>query len=198
MSATHPDNPDRDFEALRRAQRAHEPSMEEILASIRAIISEDREGGAPRPAPAPVPAAAPSVARPVGATGPQIVYSNAAPVAAKPVEPASVPKAAEPAAPPTVLWARKSETPPPLRAVEPAPAAPQSDSPLLSSEVDRAVSASFGALSASLSGPGPEAMMDMTRNMLRPMIKTWLDENLPALVERLVRAEIERVARGGR
>jgi cell pole-organizing protein PopZ len=32
--------------------------------------------------------------------------------------------------------------------------------------------------------------------MLRPMLKVWLDENLPPLVERLVRAEIERIARG--
>ena len=41
-------------------------------------------------------------------------------------------------------------------------------------------------------------MESLTREMLRPMIKTWLDENLPSLVERLVRAEIQRVARGGR
>jgi cell pole-organizing protein PopZ len=34
--------------------------------------------------------------------------------------------------------------------------------------------------------------------MLKPMLKTWLEENLPSLVERLVRAEIERVSRGGR
>ena len=34
--------------------------------------------------------------------------------------------------------------------------------------------------------------------MIRPLLKTWLDENLPSMVERLVRAEIERVARGGR
>ena len=39
---------------------------------------------------------------------------------------------------------------------------------------------------------------EMAREMLRPMIKAWLDENLPAMVERLVRAEIQRVARGGR
>jgi cell pole-organizing protein PopZ len=38
----------------------------------------------------------------------------------------------------------------------------------------------------------------MTREILRPMIKTWLDEHLPSLVERLVRAEIQRVARGVR
>jgi cell pole-organizing protein PopZ len=34
--------------------------------------------------------------------------------------------------------------------------------------------------------------------MLRPMLKKWLDDNLPTIVERLVRVEIERVARGGR
>ena len=36
------------------------------------------------------------------------------------------------------------------------------------------------------------------RELLRPLLKTWLDDNLPTMVERLVRAEIERVARGGR
>jgi cell pole-organizing protein PopZ len=41
-------------------------------------------------------------------------------------------------------------------------------------------------------------MTDMVRDMIRPMLKTWLDDNLPIMVERLVRAEIERVARGGR
>jgi cell pole-organizing protein PopZ len=39
---------------------------------------------------------------------------------------------------------------------------------------------------------------DLVQDMLRPMLKDWLDENLPTMVERLVRAEIERVARGGR
>jgi cell pole-organizing protein PopZ len=35
------------------------------------------------------------------------------------------------------------------------------------------------------------------REMLRPMLKNWLDDNLPAIVGRLVRAEIQRVARSG-
>ena len=48
MSAPNPNPGEREFDALRRAQRAHEPSMEEILASIRAIIADDREAsGAP-------------------------------------------------------------------------------------------------------------------------------------------------------
>jgi hypothetical protein len=37
---------------------------------------------------------------------------------------------------------------------------------------------------------------DLVREMLAPLLKTWLDDNLPGLVERLVRAEIERVSRG--
>ncbi len=41
-------------------------------------------------------------------------------------------------------------------------------------------------------------LKDMSRDLLRPMLKSWLDENLPALVERLVKAEIERVVRGGK
>jgi len=42
MNAPNPTSTDRDLESLRRAQRAHEPSMEEILASIRSIIADDR------------------------------------------------------------------------------------------------------------------------------------------------------------
>ncbi len=43
MNAPNPNAGERDLDALRRAQRAHEPSMEEILASIRSIIADDRE-----------------------------------------------------------------------------------------------------------------------------------------------------------
>jgi len=45
---------------------------------------------------------------------------------------------------------------------------------------------------------GDRGLEDMTRDLLRGMLKTWLDDNLPDLVERLVRDEIERVARRGR
>jgi cell pole-organizing protein PopZ len=34
------------------------------------------------------------------------------------------------------------------------------------------------------------------KEMLRPLLKAWLDDNLPAMVERLVQAEIRRVTRG--
>ncbi|MGA8292069.1 MAG: DUF2497 domain-containing protein, partial [Rhodoplanes sp.] len=42
----------------------------------------------------------------------------------------------------------------------------------------------------------PRTLEDIARDLLRPMLKTWLDDNLPQLVERLVRAEIERISRG--
>jgi cell pole-organizing protein PopZ len=67
MSAPNPTGGEREFDALRRAQRAHEPSMEEILASIRAIIADDRVAETAKPVAAPKPAAS---------AGPQIVYSN--------------------------------------------------------------------------------------------------------------------------
>ena len=45
---------------------------------------------------------------------------------------------------------------------------------------------------------GERQLQDMAQELLRPMLKQWLDSNLPPLVERLVREEIERVARRGR
>ncbi len=71
---------------------------------------------------------------------------------------------------------------------------------LMSAESAYAAQASFQALSnslmAQLSGDG--RLHEMTRDMLQPLLKGWLDENLPTLVEKLVREEIERVARRGR
>lgn len=185
--------------------------MEEILASIRAIIADDRDGGA---------ASSESARRPAAPSEPRIVYSNDAPARTigesapdahseavdepPSVEPA--PRAAREApSPPVVVWARPSIEPsadPPMvaevaLATESEPA-PSSEPPLLSEDADRAVAASFEALSASVALQSAELVERLTREMLRPMVKTWLDEHLPSMVERLVRAEIQRVARGGR
>ena len=211
MNAPNPNPGERDLEALRRAQRAHEPSMEEILASIRSIIADDRESAVVKPTAAP--------------SGPQIVYSKDefAPVrATEPTPPKVVwsapqPEAVAPPSPPRHEAAaptnpprqeavtapsppRQDATPPPSApALEPAQAAPAAEGgPLLSTQADEAVSSAFEALSASLALQSSEMAESMTREILRPMLKAWLDENLPSLVERLVRAEIQRVARGGR
>ena len=69
---------------------------------------------------------------------------------------------------------------------------------ILSAEANASVASAFQALSTSVQMASAEAIDRQVRDMLRPMLKQWLDDNLPVMVERLVRAEIERVARGGR
>ena len=182
MSAVNSNSDDRDLEAIRRAQRAYEPSMEEILASIRNIIADERE-------PAQAAATKPAPQGPAAAPTPQIVYSKDAPAPHRnPSEPAQRADANAP----TVVWRR------PLLAdsVSAADAPPRDEEPLLSAEADEAITASFSALSANLAVRSAELADGLVREMLRPMLKQWLDENLPAIVERLVRAEIQRVARG--
>jgi cell pole-organizing protein PopZ len=68
--------------------------------------------------------------------------------------------------------------------------------PLLSPSTSAAVDTSFHALAHTVLVQNTSTLEDIVREMLRPMLKTWLDDNLPVLVERLVRAEIERVSRG--
>jgi hypothetical protein len=58
------------------------------------------------------------------------------------------------------------------------------------------VSTAFGTLARTVAS-NSRTVDDLVTEALRPMLKAWLDENLPTLVERLVRAEIERVARQG-
>jgi hypothetical protein len=100
--------------------------------------------------------------------------------------------------------------PPPLRkpvTVEPPRARPRDFAPerlgaetagqrLVSSTTREAVDSAFNALAQTVLVQNARTLEDLVREMLRPMLKSWLDENLPQLVERLVRAEIERVSRG--
>ena len=67
---------------------------------------------------------------------------------------------------------------------------------LISSQTSAAVDSAFNALAQSVLVQNGRTIEDLVREMLRPMLKSWLDDNLPATVERLVRAEIERVSRG--
>ncbi len=67
---------------------------------------------------------------------------------------------------------------------------------LISEHTGRQVAAAFGELSEALAARNRKSLDEMAEEMLRPMLQDWLDNNLPTLVERLVREEIERVARG--
>jgi cell pole-organizing protein PopZ len=175
-----------------------EPSMEEILASIRRIISEEGDGKPAAAPPAPERRAAPSQARPA-APAPAAhrndddVLELTQPVAKAPAAPA------QPQAPTAYRVAHSLE---PQRRPEPS----TGDDELMSAGPAGAASAAFAAIAgggaeAGLSplplGEGGRTLEDLVRETLRPLLKAWLDQNLPPLVERMVRAEIERLSRRG-
>ncbi len=191
MTASNPSVADRDLESLRRAQQAHESSMDEILASIRDIIADDKDGAREGP----------RAQKFDGGGGPQIVYRNdAVPRDATPVfRQSSEPRPGVDAPTSRSAW----ETPRPVVVPTCGPAIdhrqdPMEESPLASPATDAAVAAAFNALSASIALQSSGMIDSLMPELLRPLIKSWLNDNLPSLVERLVRTEIERVARGRR
>ena len=203
MSAASPKIPDTKFQD-KAADKAHEPSMEEILASIRRIIADDQAAKPAETTVAPEPDDVhdlAEVAEPV--TRPRVVEPEPEPepapdlldfdaidfedpVAAAP-EPDPIPEPPEPPAPPRpqpVLQAVRAPEPEPEREA------------LVSPATDASVSGAFNLLAHTVLTQNARTLEDLVKEMLRPMLKSWLDDNLPAVVERLVRAEIERVSRG--
>jgi uncharacterized protein len=186
--------------------RAAEPSMEEILASIRRIIADDDALPlAPRPAPRlviePAPAVMPPVAPALALINP-VPRSQAAPEPAPPAD--DEPPFADPEFASDLAAAAQ-----PAAQAEPANAgyfhhesatifASDQGAPLVSSDTGVKVHASFESLAATIMAQNSAMVEESIRSMLRPMLKSWLDDNLPVIVEKLVRSEIERVARGGR
>src|ERR1700743_88562 len=78
---------------------------------------------------------------------------------------------------------------------------PLSESPpvsqqILSRSTVSAVESAFGNLTNTVLSNSSRTLEDLVKEMLRPMLKSWLGGNLPGLVERIVKAEIERVSRG--
>jgi hypothetical protein len=105
--------------------------------------------------------------------------------------------------PPALLKVKppeKAPAPPP----EPPPAIemplpePEPAQPLIAEDVGAQVSNSFQFLATTLVPQNGRTLEDIVKDMMRPMLKSWLDQHLPGLVERLVKAEIERVTRGPR
>ena len=79
---------------------------------------------------------------------------------------------------------------------QPAPQPNMPDRSILSSSTSAAVDSAFNALAQTVLVQNARTLEDLVREMLRPLLKSWLDDNLPGMVERIVRAEIERVSRG--
>jgi cell pole-organizing protein PopZ len=69
---------------------------------------------------------------------------------------------------------------------------------LVSAPAAAAAAAAFGRLSGSMAmPPSGRTLEEFVREMLRPLMQEWLDENLPGIVQRAVDAEVARIARGG-
>ena len=85
----------------------------------------------------------------------------------------------------------------PARATEPgAETDPALEVGLLSRQTTAAVDSAFNALAHAVRTQNSQTLEELVRETLQPRLKSWLDDNLPGLVERMVRAEIERVSRG--
>src|SRR5436190_18542817 len=183
---------------------AREPSMEEILASIRQIISEDGEvpssvsgrpgNAADEPASSSRPSAADVTSEP-GRMLDMTVGPGQSPPMVEERSP-SQERAAQPS------HATERPLPDYAARMRPAPAALARRMPeenqLLSPENGAAVSSAFGALAHTMLEQNSRTLEDVVTGMLQPMLSSWLDDNLPSLVERMVKEEIERVSRGRR
>ena len=182
--------------------------MEEILASIRRIISEDEApagaGADAAPEEASEAAAMADHAEPAPADDVLELTDMAPPAGAPEPIPGlqalgdlDVSERAEPAPP------RAAASPPPAPAQAPAPPSPPmaapmaAEEPLVSADVVEAAASHFGQLAQSIAMPAHgRTLEDVVRELLRPMLKGWLDEHLPKIVEARVQAEVERVSRG--
>jgi hypothetical protein len=87
---------------------------------------------------------------------------------------------------------QRAYEPPPFETEAPAAPAQQ----ILSRSTVSAVESAFNSLANTVLSNNARTLEDLVKEMLRPMLKSWLDDNLPGLVERIVKAEIERVSRG--
>ncbi|NEX93940.1 DUF2497 domain-containing protein [Caulobacter sp. 17J65-9] len=185
-------------------QTAQEPTMEEILASIRRIISEDEAPAEPQAA-----AAAP-VAHAVSPAMMDETPSHIADVAYEAddevLELTQRYEEPAPVAMPEPTPIRPFETVGDIEAAPremPAPAPVASFSPteterLVSDRAAESAAAAFGALASTLLMPREgRSLEDVVKELMRPLLKDWLDANLPAIVEAQVQTEVERIARRG-
>ena len=168
-----------------------EPSIEEILASIRQIISDDDEQEAapakeaepppaPEPEPEPEPEPAPEPKEDVLELTPEM--------------------AEEPAVPEPEIDLQETAPPPPPPAPKPPPPAEEEPSAIMSDSTKSSALSSMTKLAGGMpvsrrSHYDGITLEDIVRDMLHPMLREWMDDNLPGMVERLVQKELEKLSR---
>ena len=121
----------------------------------------------------------------------EMVLPDPQPAPFRKVEPEDDLEFSEANAPPRAQQRQPAYEPPPLYE---SPVAPPQQ--MLSRSTVSAVESAFTTLANTVLSNNARTLEDLVKEMLRPMLKSWLDDNLPGLVERIVKAEIERVSRG--
>lgn len=176
-----------------------EPSMEDILASIKRVIKEGESQTPPRrAAPRPLPAQE----RPLAPQERGLTTDEPGEQVLELREPLRAP-ALTPEAPVAAPIAQASEedagfVADPVAAPPPAAASPAA--PVVSSRTVEATRDALNALNRLMVKPEPESdgtLEGLVREMLRPMLSEWLDRNLPSLVEQMVAREIAKITRQG-
>ena len=172
-------------------QSPQDPTMEEILASIRRIISED-DAPAEAAAPAPEPEEEPASVEEVLAEDDVLELTD-------PIEPP---------APVETMGDIDVYSPEPEPEPAPPPPQPQPEpiqgfsrdevaDNLVGDHAAGLAASAFGSLSSALLMPKDgRTLEDVVRELLRPLLKEWLDQNLPRIVEAKVEEEVHRIARG--
>jgi len=174
---------------------SQEPTMEEILASIRRIISEDDAPESSASPPAPPPEAPPAPARAAESELPipedeDFAVAESAGFGDETDELELTEKVETHGD--LDIYSTPAEPPPPPAEELPDMAA------LVSAPAAAAAAAAFGRLSGNMAMPAPgRTLEDVVRELLRPLLQQWLDDNLPGIVQRAVDAEVSRIARGG-
>jgi cell pole-organizing protein PopZ len=209
-------------------QTAQEPTMEEILASIRRIISEDdapaetaeaasaQPDADPEPAPEPEPEPVEAEAEAVSPALMDETPSMEEPAASEEdvlelTDTYEAPAPAESIGDLDVSPAAEDVDPFPVEAVSESVFAPEPEhpaetaayDPLVGDSAAASAASAFAGLASSLRKPEPmetstpsgPTLDELARALLRPMLKEWLDANLPGIVEAQVRKEVERIAR---
>lgn len=158
---------------------SNEPSMEDILSSIKRIIAEEGDPQSPRGRRIGRPAPPPPVAEPEEDEAPETVLELDQPVAAPEPVRAEAPR------------------PDPVPAEPTRPAASAAADPaILSARTAQATRGQLETLSRLIvkpEVPGADTLEGLVREMLKPMLSEWLDANLPRIVEAMVAREIERI-----
>jgi len=183
---------------VREARRslAQDRTPEQARSQLRAAV-EDAATSAP-PAAAPTPQGPAPTAIETAEQAPRLTEASNSAASGQDKPDLSAAAVAAPTQPSQLSGIATVRTAPPFQiATQQAPSPFSLDqAPMLSGEADATIARAFNSLSRTVLSDNARTLEDLVREMLRPLLKAWLDDNLPPLVERLVRMEIERVARG--